>query len=76
MTKFALVVELVDTYALGAYIARCEGSSPSESTKIRKLKRSRKNLFILEAGYIYCRLIEITDDEYEMCIDEFGENCS
>jgi len=87
---------------------------------MRKLKRSYKNLFILEAGYIYCKrrgieyndykftdeifmsesfdsskgsefdniikdlrsyrhfdsykLIEITDDEYEMCIDEFGEN--
>jgi hypothetical protein len=88
--------------------------------KMRKLKRSHKNLYILEAGYIYCKrrgleysddkfideiftteefdsgqgsefdnickdlrcykyfdsykLIEITDDEYEMCIDEFGEN--
>ena len=87
--------------------------------KMRKLKRSHKNLFILEAGYIYCKrrgieynvdkfideilmtqtldssegsefdnickdlryyryfdsykLIEITDDEYEMCVDEFGD---
>ena len=84
---------------------------------MRKLKRNHKNLFILEAGYIYCKrrgieynddkfideifmtesfdsgefdnickdlrcykyfdsykLIEITDDEYEMCVDEFGEN--
>ena len=86
---------------------------------MRKLKRNHKNLYILEAGYIYCKrrnieynddqfideifmtdgfnssegsefdnickdlrcyryldsykLIEITDDEYEMCIDEFGE---
>jgi hypothetical protein len=86
---------------------------------MRKLKRSKKNLFILEAGYIYCKrrgieynddrfideifmneqfdssegsefdnickdlrcykyfdshkLIEITNDEYEMCINEFGE---
>ena len=90
---------------------------------MRKLKRSHKNLMVLEAGYIYCkrhglnyetfiddvfmdpmawntdrfdssegsefdkickdlrcyryfdshRLIEITDDEYEMCVDEFGE---
>jgi hypothetical protein len=83
---------------------------------MRKLKRSHKNLMVLEAGYIYCkrhnlnydtfidevfmteefhseeesefnricsdlrcykyfdsyRLIEITDDEYEMCLDEFG----
>ena len=88
--------------------------------KERKLKRSHKNLFILEAGYIYCKrrgieynydkltdeifmtesfdcsegsefdnickdlrcykyfdshkLVEITDNEYEMCVDEFGEN--
>lgn len=85
---------------------------------MRKLKRSHKNLMVLEAGYIYCkrhnlnydtfidevfmteefhseeesefnricsdlrcykyfdshRLIEITDDEYEMCVDKFGEN--
>ena len=86
---------------------------------MRKLKRTHKNLFILEAGYIYCKrrgieynddkfdeifmtesfdmsegsefdnickdlrlykcvdsykLIEITDNEYEMCVDEFGEN--
>jgi hypothetical protein len=85
---------------------------------MRKLKRSHKNLMVLEAGYIYCKrrnlnyetfidevlikeefhteegsefdnickdlryyryfdsykLIEITDAEYEMCIDEFGEN--
>jgi len=87
---------------------------------MRKLKRSHKNLYILEAGYIYCKrrnieynddkfideifmtdgfdssegsefdnickdlrlykyfdshkLIEITEDEYEMCVDEFGEN--
>ena len=83
---------------------------------MRKLKRSHKNLFILEAGYIYCKrrgieynddkfideifmaesfdscefnnmckdlrmyrhfdlysLIEITEDEYEMCVDKFGE---
>jgi len=86
---------------------------------MRKLKKSHKNLFILEAGYIYCKrrgieysddkfideifmtesfdssegsefdnmckdlrmyrhfdlysLIEITEDEYEMCVDEFGE---
>lgn len=83
-----------------------------------KLKRSHKNLMILEAGYIYCkryninydtfindvfmteqfdcsdgsefdnickdlrcykyfdsyRLIEITNDEYEMCVNKFGEN--
>jgi hypothetical protein len=83
-----------------------------------KLKRSHKNLMVLEASYIYCkrhnlnydtfidevfmteefhseeesefnricsdlrcykyfdsyRLIEITDDEYEMCVDKFGEN--
>jgi hypothetical protein len=85
---------------------------------MRKLKRSHKNLMIIEASYIYCnrhnleyetfiddvfmcegfecgegsefdnickdlrcykyfdshKLIEITDDEYEMCIDKFGEN--
>lgn len=87
---------------------------------MRKLKRTHKGLFILEAGYIYCKrrgieynddmfvddifmseefdssegnefdnickdlrsyryndtyqLKEITDDEYEMCVDEFGEN--
>jgi hypothetical protein len=85
---------------------------------MRKLKRSCKNLMVLEAGYIYCKrrnldyetfidnvlieeefhceegsefdnickdlrcyryfdsykLIEITDAEYEMSIDEFGEN--
>ena len=87
---------------------------------MRKLKRSHKNLFILEAGYIFCKrrgieyndskfiddifmtdsfdssegsefdnickdlrcyryfdsyvLVEITEDEYEMCIDEFGED--
>lgn len=87
---------------------------------MRKLKRTHKNLYILEAGYIYCKrkgieytddkfvdeifmteefncsessefdnickdlrcyryydsykLIEITEDEYEMCVDEFGEN--
>ncbi len=83
---------------------------------MRKLKRSDKNLFILESGYIYCKrrgieynddkfideifmaesfgsiefdnickdlrmyrhfdsyvLVEITKDEYEMCVDEFGE---
>lgn len=83
--------------------------------KMRKLKRSHKNLMIIEASYIYCKrhnldyetfidnvfmterfdgsefdnicedlrcykyfdsykLIEITDDEYEMCVDKFGEN--
>ena len=86
--------------------------------KMRKLKRSHKNLMVLEAGFIYCKrhklnyetfiddvflteefhsdeesefnnickdlrcykyfdsykLIEITDDEYEMCVDKFGEN--
>lgn len=86
--------------------------------KMRKLKRSHKNLMILEAAYIYCKrhelnyetfiddvfltkefntsegsefdnickdlryykyfdshkLIEITDAEYEMCVDKFGEN--
>ena len=87
---------------------------------MKKLKRSHKNLFILEAGYIYCKrrgieynvdkfisnifmtesfdssegsefdnickdlrfykfvdsykLTEITEDEYEKCVDEFGEN--
>ena len=84
---------------------------------MRRLKRSYKNLMIIEAGYIYCKrhnldyetfiddvfmteefdcsegsefdnickdlryygdisyeLIEITDDEYEMCVDKFGEN--
>jgi hypothetical protein len=85
---------------------------------MRKLKRSHKNLMIIEASYIYCKrhnldyetfiddvfmteqfntsegsefdnickdlrfyryfdsykLIEITDDEYEMCVDKFGEN--
>jgi len=85
---------------------------------MRKLKRSRKNLMIIEAGYVYSKrhglnyetfiddifmteqfesgegsefdnickdlrfyryfdshkLIEITDDEYEMCVDKFGEN--
>src|SRR5574343_316580 len=87
--------------------------------KMRKLKRSHKNLFILEAGYIYCKrrgikysddkfiddilmnesfdsstgsefdnickdlrcykyfdshkLIEITEEEYEMCVAEFGQ---
>jgi len=85
---------------------------------MRKLKRSHKNLMIIEASFIYCkrhnlnqetfiddvfmsenfdsgengefdkickdlryykystshRLIEITDIEYEMCVDEFGEN--
>ena len=84
---------------------------------MRKLKRSHKNLMIIEASYIYCKrhnldyetfidkilmtesfdssegsefdnmckdlrmyrhfnshkLIEITDDEYEMCINEFGQ---
>ena len=84
---------------------------------MRKLKRTHKNLFILEAGFIYCKrnnieytddsfiddifmsdnfdpngifdnickdlrsyryydsyvLSEITEEEYEMCIDEFGE---
>ena len=84
---------------------------------MRKLKKSHKNLMIIEAGYIYCKrhnlnyetfiddvfmtdefhceeksefdnickdlrmyrhfdsytLIEITDDEYEMCVDEFGQ---
>lgn len=85
----------------------------------RKLKRSHKNLYVLEAGFIFCKrkgleysddkfidemfmtedfdsstgsefdnickdlrqyrysesyiLKEITEDEYEMCIDEFGE---
>jgi hypothetical protein len=36
---------------------------------MRKLKRSHKNLFILEAGYIYCkrRGIEYNDDKF---IDE------
>ena len=86
--------------------------------KMRKLKRSHKNLMVLEAAYIYCKrhelnyetfiddvfltegfhsgkesefnnicsdlrcyryfdsyeLIEITYDEYEMCVDKFGEN--
>lgn len=87
---------------------------------MRKLKRGHKNLYILEAGFIYCKrrgveynddefikevfmkedfdceegsefdnickdlrhyrhnisyeLKEITDEEYEMCIDEFGKN--
>jgi hypothetical protein len=85
---------------------------------MRKLKRSHKNLMIIETSYIYCKrhnldyetfiddvfmteqfntsevgefdnickdlrfyryfdshkLIEITDDEYEMCVDKFGEN--
>ena len=86
---------------------------------MRKLKRSHKNLMIIEASYIYCKrhnldyetfidnvfmterfqdssegsefdnickdlrcykyfdsykLIEITDGEYEMCVDKFGEN--
>lgn len=85
---------------------------------MRKLKRSHKNLMIIEASYIYCKrhnldydrfiddvfmteqfdsseggefdnickdlryyqyfdshkLIEITDDEYDMCVDKFGEN--
>jgi hypothetical protein len=84
---------------------------------MRKLKRSHKNLMILEAGYIYCKrhnlnyetfidevfmteefhsdeesefnriyvdlryykyldsykLIEITEDEYEICVDKFVE---
>lgn len=86
---------------------------------MRKLKRSHKNLYILEAGFIYCKrrgieynddkfiddifmkedfdsgidsefdnicrdlsayryidsylLKEITVEEYELCIDEFGE---
>jgi hypothetical protein len=83
---------------------------------MRKLKREHKNLYILEAGYIYCKrngieysddsfidniflkedfdhdgefddmcsdlrcyrhyknytLKNITEEEYEMCIDEFG----
>lgn len=82
---------------------------------MRKLKRQHKNLYILEAGYIYCKrlgveynddsfindfflkeefdhgefdqicedlrcyryyenyiLKNITDEEYEMCIEEFG----
>lgn len=85
---------------------------------MRKLKRTHKNLMIIEASYIYCKrhnldyetfidnvfmtehfdssegsefdnickdlrcykyfdsykLIEITDDEYEMCVNKFGEN--
>lgn len=87
---------------------------------MRKLKRSHKNLMILEAGYIYCKrrdieyddikfidevfmtdgfdnsegsefdnickdlrmyrhfdthkLIELTEDEYEMCVNKFGED--
>ncbi len=32
--KYADVVELVDTYALGAYASRREGSSPFIRTKI------------------------------------------
>jgi len=86
---------------------------------MRKLKRAHKNLYTLEAGFIYCKrrgieysddkfldelfmtegfdssegsefdkickdlrfyrhfpsheLAEISNDEYEMCIDEFGE---
>lgn len=86
---------------------------------MRKLKRNHKNLFILEAGFIYCKrrdieysdnkfvdeifmtegfdssegsefdnickdlrcyryfdsyeLIEISEDEYEMCVDEFNK---
>ena len=86
---------------------------------MRKLKRQHKNLFVLEAGFIYCKrrnvdydsdkfidevfmtsefnlgensefdkickdlrsyryfetysLVEISEDEYEMCVDEFGE---
>jgi hypothetical protein len=83
----------------------------------KKLKRSHKNLMILEAGYIYCKrhnlnyetfiddvfmkeefhseeesefnnicndlrcykyfdsykLIEITEDEYDMCVEEFNQ---
>jgi len=85
--------------------------------KNKILKRSHKNLMIIEASYIYCKrhnlfydtfidkvfmaenfdsseggefdnickdlrcyknssykLIEITDEEYEMCVDKFGEN--
>lgn len=85
---------------------------------MRKIKRSHKNLMIIEAAFIYCKrhnldyetfiddvfmtesfdssegsefdnicrdlrfykyfdsykLVEITDDEYEMCVDKFGEN--
>lgn len=87
---------------------------------MRKLKRSHKGLFILEAGFIYCKRKnikytddtfiddifmsenfdtsagsefdnicqdlryyrysnsympkELTEEEYELCIDEFGEN--
>jgi hypothetical protein len=84
---------------------------------MRKLKRSHKNLMVIEAGCVYCKrhgldyetffddvfmsyefdsregsefdnickdlrfyryldsytLVEITEDEYEMCIDKFGE---
>lgn len=29
------MVELVDTYALGAYAARCAGSNPVPGTKLR-----------------------------------------
>jgi len=85
---------------------------------MKKLKRSHKNLMILEAGFIYCKrhnlnnetfiddvfmtdgfdssegsefdnicndlrmyrhfdsytLTELTEDEYEMCVNEFGED--
>ena len=46
-----------------------EGSNPSLTTKnnMRKLKRSHKNLFILEAGYIYCKRHNLN---YETFIDD------
>ncbi len=99
---------------VNAGLCDCINRMEIESQQIRKLKRSKKNLYILEAGYIYCKrrdieytddkfiediwqsdqfdnnefnnickdlrcyrhidsyqLIEITNDEYEMCVDEF-----